>query len=183
MVRAPDSYVYPAPTNIIEVFVAPFEFVLSPRVYAKLNRYILLVVFFIPLCLIALYESLFRTNRHNWAKKWFRYSAGFDEDDGPLSKDPTVDEPSGLKISRVPFDEITSHFPNTELGTEAIIMAELRDVRAKLDELMSRLDATRGVDASGPPVIEGPSTAGGGKQHKSKKKKSGSGSNPSNSSD
>jgi len=149
--------------------------------YAKLNRYILLVVFFIPLCLIALYESLFRTDRHNWAKSWFRYSAGFNEDDGPLSKNPTVDEPSGLKISRVPFEDLTRCFPNTELGTEAIIMAELRNVRAQLDELMSRLDATRGVGASGP--AEGLSTAGSGKQRKSKKKKSGSGSSSSSSSD
>ena len=38
MIRAPDSYVYPAPFNLIEaVFIAPFELAFQKKKYPLLN--------------------------------------------------------------------------------------------------------------------------------------------------
>jgi hypothetical protein len=38
MIRAPDSFVYPAPFNIIEFFfIAPLEFIMSKKAYAKVS--------------------------------------------------------------------------------------------------------------------------------------------------
>ncbi|KAJ7275705.1 Hsp90 protein-domain-containing protein [Mycena rebaudengoi] len=68
MIRAPDQFVYPAPFNLVEILiVSPFEllwfFSLSPSVYAKLNRFIMGIIFFIPLTMIAFYESVIDTNQ------------------------------------------------------------------------------------------------------------------------
>jgi hypothetical protein len=125
-------------------------------------------------------ESVFRTKENNWAKSWFRYSAGFEEDDGPSSRDPEVSEANGLRISRVPFDEIKRHFPNTELGTEAILMNELKSVRAQLEILMGRLDGIQShTSGTGALATLGSSSGGEGKRGKPKRKKSGSSSSSS----
>lgn len=72
------------------------------------------VVFFIPLAMIAVYETTFMS-RHAWMKHWW---SGNDEgeDDRPEYRDPVVDETDGqgLVISKVPFTELVKMFPNTE---------------------------------------------------------------------
>lgn len=58
MIRAPDQFVYPAPINLLEVFlIAPLEYVLSRNSYTKLNRIVQIVLFAPQLAVIALYES------------------------------------------------------------------------------------------------------------------------------
>ena len=74
-------------------------------------------IFFIPLTLIALYESRFdRTKENAWLKNWFH---GDDEssDDSPANRNPVVDDPQceGLQISKVPFEELIKVFPNTQM--------------------------------------------------------------------
>jgi len=134
MIRAPDSYVYPAPFNMIETFlIAPFECVmcfllnslimwiprllpslsLSDKNYEKLNRWVMSIVFFVPLVLIAIVELIFDRRNHTWMDHWFR---GNDEgeQDTPAYRNPTVDDPhcAGLHISKVPFEELIKVFPN-----------------------------------------------------------------------
>ncbi|KDR83970.1 hypothetical protein GALMADRAFT_236519 [Galerina marginata CBS 339.88] len=146
MIRAPDSYVYPAPFNLVEAFlVAPLEFFpvvrLSDKHYAKLNRYVMSSVFFLPLGLIAFYESTFDRRKHTWMENWFR---GNDEgeEDSPTNRNPEVDDPKcvGLQISRVPFEELIKVFPNTTQSSEATIMKEVAEVKEQLHALMQKLD-------------------------------------------
>lgn len=38
MIRAPDSFVYPSPFNLVEaLLVAPFEWVLTPKQYTRVR--------------------------------------------------------------------------------------------------------------------------------------------------
>lgn len=48
-IRAPDVFVYVAPFNLIEAVIAPLEYCISRASYAKLNRVVMSVVFFLPL--------------------------------------------------------------------------------------------------------------------------------------
>lgn len=56
--RTPDEFVYLAPFNLLEaIFIAPFERIISRASYVKLNQTIQSIVFFVPLSVIAFYES------------------------------------------------------------------------------------------------------------------------------
>ncbi|TEB35722.1 calcium activated cation channel [Coprinellus micaceus] len=170
MLRAPDSYVYPAPFNLVEVFfVAPFEMIpglrLNEKRYAQvcleisqpwkvptyaateLNRIVMSTIFCIPLAAIALFESL-RWNRqkpNSWMNHWFR---GDDEggDDSPANRNPTVDDPNcqGLQISKVPFEELITVFPNTQMSSEATIVKELDALKKQIEALTKMLEARQG---------------------------------------
>lgn len=80
----------------------------------QLNRIVMRFVFFIPLAMIALFESTVGNDqKQTWMKNWLR---GNDEgaEDYPESRDPEVDDDEdGLKISKVPFSELVKVFPNT----------------------------------------------------------------------
>ncbi|KAJ3572869.1 hypothetical protein NP233_g2814 [Leucocoprinus birnbaumii] len=150
MIRAPDSYVYPAPFNLIEtIFIVPFENLplvhLSEKNYAKLNRFVMSFIFFIPLTVIALYESTFTSdfgNKNRWVESWFR---GDDEgaEDAVENRNPTVDDMNcrGMEISKVPFEELVKVFPNTTQSTEATILKEVVELRKKLDLVLEKLNA------------------------------------------
>ena len=80
-----------------------------------MNRYVMRVVFFVPLCMIALYEAHLDPNKNKWVKDWFASS-----DDGgenaPHYRNPDVvgeDGERGLQISKVPFEELVAMFPDT----------------------------------------------------------------------
>ncbi|KJA29836.1 hypothetical protein HYPSUDRAFT_60682 [Hypholoma sublateritium FD-334 SS-4] len=146
MIRAPDSFVYPAPFNLIETFIiAPLEFFpvvrLNEKHYAKLNRYVMGTIFFIPLIFIALFESMLSDRKHTWMNTWFR---GNDEgeEDSPASRNPPVDDPNypGLEISKVSFEELVKVFPNTSQSSEAVIVHEINDMKKQLQELLKKLD-------------------------------------------
>ncbi|KIY49452.1 hypothetical protein FISHEDRAFT_41344 [Fistulina hepatica ATCC 64428] len=148
MIRAPDSYVYPAPFNLVEIlFVAPFEMIssfrLSTKAYAQLNRCIMTVLFFLPLSAVAFYESVFRNESGHW---WIRMWLGSDEgdEDSPEARDPEVNDghDDGLTISKVPFSELIKVFPDTTQSSEATIIKEIRDLKAQLNEVMAKLEAS-----------------------------------------
>jgi hypothetical protein len=72
-------------------------------------------IFFIPLTVIALYESTTSTfSRNQWRESWFR---GDDEagQDTPENRNPDVDDPNceGMEICKVKFEELVAVFPNT----------------------------------------------------------------------
>nr|GAT53044.1 predicted protein [Mycena chlorophos] len=148
MIRAPDSYVYPAPFNLVEVFlVEPFELFpyvhLSQRNYAALNRLVMGVMFFIPLTIIAFYEAVRVDNtRHVWIKRWLT-----SDDEGaevlPESRNPEVDDADGQgkKISRVPFEQLVKAFPNTEQSSEAVMLKEIGELKKQLAAVLAKLDA------------------------------------------
>jgi hypothetical protein len=139
--------VYPAPFNLVEILiVSPFEYVvtafiperssdvssrllwffsLNPSAYAKLNRFIMGIIFFIPLTMIAFYESVIDTSHSVWMKRWL---SGNDEgeEDRPEDRDPAVDEGTdslGRIISKVPFDRLVKAFPNTNQVSAAWVCA------------------------------------------------------------
>ncbi|KAL1723466.1 hypothetical protein EV715DRAFT_190734 [Schizophyllum commune] len=140
MIRAPDHYVYPPPTNLIEIFfIAPFELLgLSKERYAKLNRIVMSALFCVPLALIALYESGSIVKKNQWMKDWLAGPDAID-DESPEARDPQVDDEEGI-ISKVPFEELIKVFPNTRQSSEATILKEVDELRKKLDLILQRLD-------------------------------------------
>jgi len=142
MIRAPDVYVYPAPFNLIEIlFIAPFESILSPTSYAKLNRFFMTIFFFIPMMLIAVHESM--GSNKNWLDDFIN-GTPLDEDDSPDARDPEVDGEdarNGIVINRVPFSELVKVFPNTHESGEAIIVKEIHELKNQLDVFITSLDA------------------------------------------
>ncbi|KAH9049645.1 calcium activated cation channel [Lactarius hengduanensis] len=141
MIRAPDTYVYPAPFNLVETFfVAPLEFILSRSAYAKLNRSVMSVLFFIPMAIIALYESF--SPKKRWLDDFIN-GPPLEDEDSVVARDPEAgegDAQSGLVISRVPFSELIKAFPNTQESSETSIIKEIHQVKAQLDALTKRLD-------------------------------------------
>jgi len=67
------------------------------------------IIFFIPLTLVAFYESTF--DKHKTGD-WFRED---DDHDDPQNRNPEVYDPNceGLEISKVPFEELIKVFPQT----------------------------------------------------------------------
>lgn len=182
MIRAPDSFVYPAPFNIVEFFfIAPFEWVMPKRKYAKvssssspsspvvaswlltdiaclyfqLNFWIMTTLFFVPLCIIAVYEAHIAPSKR--FKDLFPENnpevEGDDNIENPSSPDqvspavlllsvrlPTTADPlclnfaptqeDGNRISTVSFKDLCKVFPDTTQGSQAAIVAEI--VRYKL---------------------------------------------------
>ncbi|KAI9467155.1 calcium activated cation channel [Lactarius psammicola] len=132
MIRAPDTYVYPAPFNLVETFfVAPLE---------SLNRFVMSILFFIPMTIIALYESF--SPKKRWLDDFINGPL-LEDDDNLLARDPEADgedAESGLVISRVPFSELVKAFPNTQESSETSIIKEIHQVKAQLDALMKRFD-------------------------------------------
>ncbi|EMD40953.1 hypothetical protein CERSUDRAFT_111528 [Gelatoporia subvermispora B] len=142
MIRAPDEFTYPAPSNIIESFlIAPLEYIVSKKTYTKINRSVMLVLFFFPLCIIALYEADLDPSKNKWVKDWLSHP---DEglEDNPQFQNPEVapeDADRGLVISKVPFDELVKQFPDTTHSGEAVVLREIADLRAQIAELKALL--------------------------------------------
>lgn len=139
MIRAPDSYVYPAPFNLVEAFlIAPFEPFIPTRAYAKLNRIVMRFLFWIPLSLIALFEATLDPRTNAFTRAWFEPNEEEDEDN-PDYQDPEVDEEDG-KITRTSFKELIKDFPNTSLSMEATIINEIQSLKKRIDELAATLE-------------------------------------------
>lgn len=75
-------------------------------------------IFFLPLSIIALYETALQSGRtkNGWAKSWLEENGSFDEDSSE-TRDPKLDEDDeeGKQITKVKFDEIVKVFPNTAM--------------------------------------------------------------------
>ena len=73
------------------------------------------VVFFVPLCVIVLFEAQLDPAKNRWVKDWFS-SPDEGGEDAPHFQDPEVngyDGERGLKVSKVPFSELVKVFPDT----------------------------------------------------------------------
>jgi len=138
LIRAPDEFVYPAPSNLVELFVAPFELCLTRQAYIELNRYVMLVLFFVPMALISFVEAVVDPNRNVWLRDWVHTAIA--SGDTPDARDPKVigkDAERGLVISKIPFTELIKEFPRTTMSAEATILSELGE---KTDALNKRIN-------------------------------------------
>ncbi|KAH8913540.1 hypothetical protein BT69DRAFT_1366207, partial [Atractiella rhizophila] len=125
-VRAPDSWLYPAPFNLIEFVILPLEFVISREAYATINRYLMRVIFFIPLCCIALYESRYDAP----TIRRLKLDSILDEYEEELDVDPIVpreerDEDGVREISKFTYEELTSKFPDVKKTVTMNILSEV----------------------------------------------------------
>lgn len=76
----------------------------------------MLVLFFIPMICIGLFEAVFDPNRNIWLKDWVHTTIA--NDDTADARDPTVtgkDAENGLVISKIPFSELIKEFPSTTM--------------------------------------------------------------------
>lgn len=75
----------------------------------------MMIIFFIPLTVVALYEAELDPSKNKWVKDWLSHpDQGFD--DVPEHRDPEIDGPegsNGLKITKVKFDDLVKMFPDT----------------------------------------------------------------------
>jgi len=141
MIRAPDEFVYPAPFNLIEIsLIAPTEWFISKRAYAKYNCVVMSALFFIPLLCIALLESQTSDTKTGKLMRDFFGRVDEGEEDDPGNQDPSADNENGLEISKTPFEDLVKKFPNTFQSAEASILNEIKALSARIDELSKCLD-------------------------------------------
>ncbi|KAJ3484123.1 hypothetical protein NLI96_g5862 [Meripilus lineatus] len=142
MIRAPDEFIYPAPLNLIELFlVAPFEYIVSKQTYAKMNKIVMSTIFFIPLALIALFEAELDPSKNKWIKDWLTHPDEGSED-SPECQNPEVDGEDaerGLRITKVPFHELIKVFPDTTQSSEAVIVREIGELKNQIEELKAMI--------------------------------------------
>lgn len=83
---------------------------------SQINRYVMLILFFIPMVFIGFFEAVIDPNRNVWLREWVHST--IDSDDTPDARDPKVsgnDAERGLVISKVPFAELIKEFPKTTM--------------------------------------------------------------------
>ncbi|TNY22210.1 hypothetical protein DMC30DRAFT_362069 [Rhodotorula diobovata] len=149
-VRAPDSYVYPAPFNLIELFILPLEFVVSEATYAHINRVLMSFLFFLPLCGIALFETHISPLRKQDLDDLLQEPDDFQEPEedpepyrGASDNDEDPGEPEGMKISRVSFADLKKRMPSLERSVEGEILYQVLDLKSQLAALRAELAELR----------------------------------------
>ena len=97
-------------------------------------------LFFIPLILIALYETYLDPRANRFTKAWFEANEEGYEDD-PECQNPTMppNEQEG-EISKVPFDVLVKAFPNTAISVEAAIVLEIKTLKERMEYLISKVE-------------------------------------------
>ena len=83
------------------------------------------ILFFIPLTFISFYESTSEKRKRAWMGDWFRGDDEAAQDDCPENRDPEVDDPNceGMKISKVPFEELIKSFPKVDQVSARLIIS------------------------------------------------------------
>ncbi|GAA5930927.1 uncharacterized protein JCM15063_002498 [Sporobolomyces koalae] len=156
-IRAPDTYVYPAPFNLVELFILPLEWVLSRKTYAKLNRWIMGVLFCIPLCVIALFESRFDKGRREEFYSLLEEPDEYQEceenpepwngenNDGQADDCGDVEE-EGKEICKVKFDELKKKMPSLTRSVSGEILWQVKELKKELAAMRQELDAHKAKD-------------------------------------
>ncbi|KAK4053593.1 Calcium channel yvc1 [Microbotryomycetes sp. JL221] len=140
-IRAPDQFVYVAPFNLIEIFILPLEFILSTETYTQLNRILMSTLFFIPLTIIALFETRFDKVQFKQFQSLLEEQDEFqdaEEDPEPWTSNDDeygrADE-TGLKISKVEFKDLKLKLPNLSKSLQSEILAEVKRLHERMDKL------------------------------------------------
>ncbi|GAA6052108.1 hypothetical protein JCM3770_006635 [Rhodotorula araucariae] len=150
-IRAPDSYPYPAPFNLVELFIIPLEFVISREAYARINRVLMGTLFFFPLWCISLFETRISPLRQSDLEDLLREPDDFqepEEDPEPYRNaagddDPDNGEPEGMEICRVSFKDLKARMPNLERSVEGQILYEVLNLKSQLTALRAELAELR----------------------------------------
>lgn len=108
----------------------PFQLFTSRKGYVKLNKIVMTVVFFIPLSMIAVYESGVVHARRGLLHDYFAEQIPDDEDD-PKVMNPECNDPNGV-ICKVSFEELVSAFPDTTASASATILKQVGKINARL---------------------------------------------------
>lgn len=136
--RAPDEFVYISPFNLIEgILIAPLEYVVPRSYYVKLNRAVQYTIFFIPLFIIACYESYEVKAGAAWKMKNFdglpeefdREQAIRDGDGEDSIENPKVPKEEGNKgeISKCSWKDLVAKLPNIEVSSlESILIQNVK---------------------------------------------------------
>ncbi|SCV72936.1 BQ2448_6861 [Microbotryum intermedium] len=146
-IRAPDQYVYPAPFNLFELLILPLELILSREAYKKLNRIIMSILFFLPLCFIALFESSHSSRRSTDYQSLTIEPDEFttsDEDPSPQTQADEMGpgEPEGMEISKVKFEQLKKQLPSLERSKLDEVLWEVK----RLGEEVRRLREEKGLE-------------------------------------
>ncbi|KAL8279633.1 hypothetical protein RQP46_007946 [Phenoliferia psychrophenolica] len=149
-IRAPDTYVYAAPFNLIEILILPLELILSTETYASINRYLMGTIFCVPMhvspssylyltsltlshtssACIALFESQFDHRRlqdfASLTEEPDEYAAA-DEDPEPYTQSDDIGEgdADGKKICIVSFAELKKALPSLTRSVQGEILWEI----------------------------------------------------------
>lgn len=134
MIRSPDTWVYIPPFNIIELVIAPTEYILPRKAYDRLNRIVMSVIFCFPLALLALFESQLNMKSNARLRGFFDATPDEDHEDEE-NRNPDCSGDDEGEISTIKFDDLVKTFPNTTLSTSAIIQSEIKLLRTKIEEL------------------------------------------------
>lgn len=129
-VRAPDENVFIAPLNLIELFflILPLEWWLPKKIYAKLNDYVMAVIYS-PLLFIAAYVESRSARRVRWNRK-----RGQEDDD-------TIEEWEQMS-DQVDFEsegwdkKVAAVKPNVEDDTATVAVRHLKEEVKELKELL-----------------------------------------------
>lgn len=87
-----------------------FRWVLSKDMYIKLNKFIMSIVFFVPLSMIALFESRLSKSHSDRLNSYFAGPAIEEEGDPKIEDPSSEDDPNG-DISKFSFADLCSKFP------------------------------------------------------------------------
>lgn len=126
------------------------------------------ILFLIPLAWIALWETRLPRQNGGYATSWIGSTSDDDDEaESPSNRNPEADE-DGKVISKVPFEELVKVFPNVHMvkflyiskyhnisyflpfipmimkSGEANILAEIRDLKAQINNLMQRIHENQG---------------------------------------
>lgn len=82
---------------------------LSKKAYVRLNHTVMTVIFFIPLTLIAFFESQIAHSRTGMISQYFQQYDP-DEEGDPKVEDPDCDDDEGI-ICTKSFKELSKDFP------------------------------------------------------------------------
>ena len=72
----------------------------------------MLALFFVPLLFIAFFETNLDSNSNVFVRNWFSASDE-GEEENPAHQNPEVKDEGGKVISKFPFADIVSRFPDT----------------------------------------------------------------------
>ncbi|KAF9651096.1 hypothetical protein BDM02DRAFT_3267407 [Thelephora ganbajun] len=112
--------------------------------YSDLNRYVMFVLFFIPMVCIGFIEVVIDPNRNVWLRDWVHVTIV--SGDTADVRDPKLtggDAERGLVISKIPFTELIKEFPKTTMSPEATILGELGK---KTDALNKKINVIEKMD-------------------------------------
>ncbi|KAJ9108163.1 hypothetical protein QFC20_003524 [Naganishia adeliensis] len=144
MIRGPDTYVYPAPLNLVEIVIAPLEYVLPHHAWDRLNLAMMGTLLFVPLTLIAFFESTLNTTAHQRLRQYFSDDILEDEDDAELQDPEEAEEGT---ICKEKFADLIKVFPNTGLSASDALSQEIGKLQKQVTELQQMLKNQNGKAA------------------------------------